>query len=74
MNNTREAWSFLENQMSYLLKLCKEDCNERWLHQAFGAIQLFVAIFPEEYEVTCLAWKTWKEEFEELIYGISLSM
>lgn len=55
---------------------CADNCykttinKEIWLHQAFGALQYHITLFPEDFEVLEKEWnEKWKPFFEREIYG-----
>lgn len=58
------------------LRLCaKSETNrEIWIHQAFGAVQFYIAEHPEEYEEAAAMWNKTKPHFERKIWGINLSL
>lgn len=56
------------------LRACSKTTHnkELWMHQAFGAIQYHVTVFPEDYEEVSAYWAKMKPLFEREIYGIVL--
>ena len=60
----------------YCLRACvkAEHNKEIWLHQAFGAVQYHINLFPGDFELVEAKWNELKPHFERHIYGISFDL
>ena len=55
------------------LKYCLSQANRAnpmgFMHQAFGALQYYLFVWPDEEEEVSALWDIYKPQFEEVIYG-----
>ena len=66
----------LQKFVMYCLRACAkaENNKEIWMHQAFGAVQYHINLFPEQYEAIAEMWNGLKPHFESHIWGTKLSL
>ena len=66
----------LQKFVMYCLRACTkaENNKEIWMHQAVGAVQYHINLFPEEYEAIAEMWNGLKPHFESHIWGTKLSL
>lgn len=59
----------LEEYLKYCLHMAMRDNPQVFMHQAFGGVQYYLFVWPDEQEEVEALWATYKKQFEELIYG-----
>lgn len=59
----------LEEFLKYCLHMAMRDHPQVFMHQAFGAVQYYLFVWPDEEDEASALWDIYKPQFEELIYG-----
>lgn len=59
----------LEEFLKYCLSQAKRANPLVFMHQAFGALQYYLFVWPDEEEEVSALWDIYKPQFEEAIYG-----
>ena len=61
----------LEEFLKYCLSQAKRANPQTFIHQAFGAVQYYLFVWPDEEDEVSALWDVYKPQFEELIYGVT---
>lgn len=67
----------LRQHIKWCLERCRQDGKALWMHQAFGAVQFYGTVCQDSEEHARIEkmWNShYKIEFEEILYGQSLSV